>query len=323
MLVMAIVNFIYPEDLKSPYPIQQCRGEGYLAVSSKHQIYYALYGNPEGLPVVILHGGPGMGSSDKLTRYFDLTRFNVIMFDQRGAMRSKPFACMEENTTWDLIEDIEKLRKHLSIDRWVVFGGSWGSLLAILYGEEYPQSCVGFILTGVFLGREKDINLFSQKGKTYQDFISLFPEEERKDLLSASYSRVMDPDPEVHMPIARAFFQYIFASTIYTKNPSIAESLSKNDQLSLSMSRAVFHYAVHKLFLSPDQALSQIGNISHLPGFIIQGQSDINCPCDQAKLLHERWKNSHLWLIEEGGHAGEDPNSVSSLIKATEMFLGR
>jgi pimeloyl-ACP methyl ester carboxylesterase len=142
------------------YPIQAPYQEGYLRVSDKHEIFYALYGNPQGIPAVVLHGGPGIGCTEALSSFFDLTRFHLIMFDQRGAMRSKPFACMEENTTQHLIQDIERLKEHLHIDKWIVFGNSWGSLLAILYGERYPNSVHGFILQGVFLGREEDLPLF-------------------------------------------------------------------------------------------------------------------------------------------------------------------
>lgn len=321
---LGITTFINAAaDLRTAYPIEPPRQEGYLQVSEKHQIFYALYGNPTGIPVVILHGGPGMGCNDRFSRFFDLDRFNVVMFDQRGAMRSKPFACMEENTTQYSIEDIEKLRKYLGIKQWVVFGGSWGSLLGVLYGEAYPESCIGFVLTGIFLGREQDIQLFGKRGDLYQEFIRHFSQEEQKDLLAASYLRIIDPDPKEHMIIARAFFHYIMGSTIYTKNSTTTESLLKNDQLTLSMSRAVLYYAKHQLFLSPNQALSQMERIAHLPAIIIQGKSDLNCPPEQAQLLHQQWENSCLWLIEEGDHSGDDPASIDALIRATDSFAKR
>jgi proline iminopeptidase len=302
------------------YPIESPRQEGYLQVSDKHQIFYSLYGNPSGIPVVVLHGGPGMGCSDKPSRYFDLHRFNVVMFDQRGAMRSKPFACMEENTTQHLIDDIEKLRKFLEIERWVVYGGSWGSLLGILYGETHPDSCTGFVLSGIFLGREQDIQLFSKRGDSYEQFISLFSDDEQKHILAASYTKVMNPDPKYHLPVARAFFRYIMTSTIYTKNSASVESLLKDDRLALSMSRAVLHYAVHSLFLSPNQALSRIDRVSHLPAIIVQGNEDLNCPPEQALLLHEQWKNSQLKLIENCGHSCDDSAMTSALIEAIESL---
>jgi len=310
------------KDFKTAYPIHSARQEGYLQVSDKHQIFYALYGNPSGVPVVVLHGGPGMGCSDRFSRFFDLDRFNVVMFDQRGAMRSKPFACMEENTTQQSLGDIEKLRTHLGIKRWVVFGGSWGSLLGILYGEAYPESCLGFVLTGIFLGREQDIQLFSKRGEAYQCFLQHFSDEEQCNLLSSSYQRIMSLDPKEHMIVARAFFRYIMASTIYTQDQSVVESLLKDDRLVLSMSRAVLHYANHRLFLYPNQALLEIQHVSHLPAVIIQGRSDLNCPSEQAELLHQHWKNSTLCLIEEGGHSGDDPATVDALINASDQFAG-
>jgi proline iminopeptidase len=307
-------------DLSTSHPAQLPRQEGYLQVSDTHQIFYAVYGNPTGIPVVVLHGGPGMGCKDKPSPIFDLHRFNVIMFDQRGAMRSKPFACMEDNTTQLLIEDIEKLRCFLGIEKWVVFGGSWGSLLGVLYGEAHPNACIGFVLSGIFLGREQDLQLFREKGAAYREFVSLFSKEEQRDVLTASYERVLSPDPEKHMSLARAFFRYIMLGTIYTQNSAAAEPLLKDDRLALSMSRATLHYAHHQLFLAPNQALSQIDRISHLPAIIVQGAEDLNCPPEQAKLLHQHWKNSQLFLIEEGGHAADDSATTTALINAIESF---
>lgn len=301
-------------------PIGSPRQQGYLQVSDKHQIFYALYGDPAGIPVVVLHGGPGMGCSDKPSPIFDLHRFNVVMFDQRGAMRSKPFACMEDNTTQLLIEDIEKLRRFLNIKKWVVFGGSWGSLLGILYGEAHPDACIGFVLSGIFLGREEDVQLFREKGKAYQEFISLFSEADQQDLLAASYQKVMNPDPKINLPIARAFFRYIMLSSIYTKNPARVESLLEDDQLALSMSRAAIFYAQHRLFLAPNQVLSQIDRVSHLPAIVIQGADDLNCPPEQAKLLHQHWKNSQLRLVEGSGHSSDDSAMTTALSNAFKFF---
>lgn len=301
-------------------PAKPAHKEGYLQVSDIHQIFYSTFGNPEGIPVVVVHGGPGMGCGDKPSPIFDLNRYNVVLFDQRGAMRSKPFACMEDNTTQLLIEDIETLRRFLGIKKWVVYGGSWGSLLGILYGEAHPESCIGFVLSGIFLGREQDIQLFREKGEPYQEFLSLFPVNEQHDVLTACYERVMSQDPNEHLPIARAFFRYIMISSIYTKNPAAVDFLFKDDRLALSMSRAVLFYAHHQLFLRPNQALSQIDRVSHLPLIIVQGASDLNCPPNQAKLLHQYWKNSQLQLIERCGHSSDDSAMTVALKKAIESF---
>lgn len=319
--IILILGFnMYGLEIDSSYPIELPRQEGYLKVSNKHEIFYSLFGNPQGIPVVILHGGPGMGCSSKNCRFFDLHKFNVIIFDQRGAMRSKPFACMEENTTQNLIQDLEKLRRFLSIEKWVVFGGSWGSLLGILYGEEHPDSCLGFVLSGIFLGREQDIQLFRKKGTAYLEFISLFSEDEKKDLLASCYLRIMDSDEKVHLPLARAFFRYIMSSTIYTNNQAKVESLSEDDRLVLSMTRAVFYYAMNHLFISPNQAILQINKVAHLPAFIIQGSDDLNCPSEQAELLHQHWKNSHLKIINGSGHSSDDSAMENAIIEAINCF---
>lgn len=298
--------------------------DGYLPVSEKHQLYYSTYGNPNGIPVVVLHGGPGLGCTDSLARFFNLDRFLVVMFDQRGAMRSKPFACMNENTTQDLIEDIEALRKHLGIERWVVFGGSWGSLLGVVYGQAYPESCLGFLLRGVFLGRENDIRLFCVNEETtspaHHDFLLHIPEKERGDLLAASYKKIMDPDPGVHMDFARAFMRYHLTRTTASPNPAVIEKVLQDGQLTLSMVRAVLHYANHRLFLYPNQVLSEMDKIAHLPCIIVHGSQDINCLPEQARLLHQNWLNSRLWLIDTGGHSADDPAIAPALAEATDAI---
>lgn len=300
------------------YPIESPRQEGYLSVSDMHTLYYATYGNPRGLPILILHGGPGAGCSDAMTRFFDLTRFYVVMFDQRGAMRSKPFACMEENTSQDLIEDIEKLRTHLGIKQWVIFGGSWGSLLGLIYGETYPHSCKGFILRDIFLARPHDLLLFeNSSGKAYEDLLTLIPQEEKCDILQACLKQVMNQDPSVHLPLAHAFLRYYAERTHFP----LTEASLQNDRIVLSLSRAILHYFSHSFFLSPNQALLQVNAIAHIPAILIHGGKDMNGASEQAYMLHEYWTNSLLWVVEQGGHAGEDPATELTLIKATRKFL--
>lgn len=298
------------------------RHEDYLRVSEVHELYYALYGNPEGIPVVVLHGGPGLGTNDGFCNSFDLKKYNVVMFDQRGAMRSKPFACMDDNTTQDCIGDIDKLRKHLGIDSWVVFGGSWGSFLGVLYGQEHPKRCLGFVLRGIFLGRPQDNNFFiKEKGfeDLYEEFTLNFPEEERHDLLAASYKRVMDPDPKVHMHIARAFTRFRLISANCIPYPTYLDKLLQNDQQVLSLSRAALYYSFHNMFIESDQVLSHMDPISHLPAIIIQGNADRATHPEQALLLNQNWGNSRLWMID-AGHSAEDPTIAEALFKATETM---
>ncbi|NGX48111.1 MAG: Proline iminopeptidase [Chlamydiae bacterium] len=308
------------------YPIHSPSNEGYLKVSKKHEIFFATYGNPDGIPVIFLHGGPGAGCNDTFSRFFDLNHWYLVMFDQRGAMRSRPYACMEENTTQNHIEDIESLRKHLNISQWVVFGGSWGSVLAILYGQAHASACLGFILRGIFLGREQDYkHLFYKMGEQYPEaykkFLSYFPVEERDDLIHACYRRIMDPNPEIHMGVARAINKFNSIGLFSPPNPKAIDMLLQNDQLILSMERAFCFYSKNQFFLEENQVLSHMNKIVHLPAIIVHGQKDAICLFEQAQLLHQSWKNSELQIIEEGGHSSEDPLIASALIKATDAFI--
>jgi proline iminopeptidase len=307
------------------YPISKPREEGLLKASETHTLFYALYGNPDGIPVIVLHGGPGAGCMDMLCQSFDLSHYNVIMFDQRGAMRSEPFGCMEENTPEHTIADIETLRNHLGIKKWVVFGGSWGSLLGMLYGEAHPESCIGFILRGVWLGRKEDFShLLYGMGKTfpeaYQPVINYIPKEEHHDLISAYYRRVFDPDPEVHMAAARIFMRFDFTCSTHLPSPAYLERIMQNDKLVLSVAKAFFYYAMHDFFLKPNQILSHMERVSHLPAIIINGRYDTICPPEMAYSVHQNWANSKLWIIPEGGHTANELPIGSALCSATDVF---
>lgn len=309
--------------LHSSYPIEPPHTEGYLRVSEKHQIFYATYGNPKGVPIVVLHGGPGLGCNDALTRFFDLTRWHVVMFDQRGAMRSTPFASMDENTTQHSIEDIERLRKHLNIKQWAIFGWSWGSCLALAYGQSYPDTCLGFVLQGIFLGRDQDIRFFKDmtlSKKAYDEFLPVIPKEERHDLPTACYSRIMNPNPDTHMGIAKALMRYQFASAPSPTDPEVVESVLKNEQFVLSFMRAFLHYAYHGCFLKPDQILSNIQRVDHLPAVIVHGTADTVCFPEQAHLLHSRWKKSTLWMIDGAGHSQKEPSIADAIVAATNLL---
>jgi proline iminopeptidase len=308
------------------YPIAQPREQGFLKVSKIHTLFYAVYGNPKGIPVVILHGGPGAGCNDALSRFFDLDRWNVVMFDQRGAMRSEPFCCMEENSPQHSIADIEMLRKHLGIEKWVVFGGSWGSTLAILYGQEYPEQCTGFILRGIFLGREQDyLHLFYGMGKifpeAYASFLNYIPQEERNDLLSAYYRRIFDPNPDIQLQAARAFMHFDAVCSTHLPDPQGVERLIHNDRLILSMTKAAFYYVMNRFFLEPNQILSRMHKVAHLPAIIIHGRWDaIDLP-EMAYSLYQNWDNSTLWMMTQGGHSANDPAIAQALAKASDLFI--
>lgn len=307
-----------------PFSVEKPLSEGYLQVSEKHSLYYATYGNPQGIPVVVLHGGPGVGCGDHYTRFFDLNRWRVVMLDQRGVMRSKPFACMEENTTQELIHDIEKLKEHLNITQWVVFGHSWGSCLGLLYAEEFPKSCLGFILEGIFLGREQDIGFFRNLGKrslsAYEELLRHFSEEEQKDIQQACYQKIMDPDPVIHNAMARALLRYQMLNALHPPSPEIVEQVLSDERFALSFVRAFVYYAVHSCFLRPNQVLEEIKSIADLPAIIVQGSEDLVCPLSQASALHALLKNSQLWVIEGAGHSIKEPLIAEGLMKATERW---
>jgi proline iminopeptidase len=316
-------NFDHPD-----FPTSAPLKEGMLKVSTLHSIYYAIYGNPKGIPVVVLHGGPGVGCSDSMSRFFDLNRWKVVMFDQRGAMRSTPFGCMEENTTQLLIEDIELLRKHLGIEAWLIFGGSWGSTLGILYGETYPERCLGFILRGIFLARKHDdLHLVYGMGKifpeAYEAFIEFIPKEERGDLKKAYSRRIMNPDPKIHMPAAHAFMKFDLVCSTHVPNPEFINKQLSNNKAVMSMTKTFFHYANHDFFLKQNQVLSDLMKVSHLPAIIVHGRWDVITLPEMAYSLHRSWENSMLWMVPLGGHSTTESAIARALATATDRFADK
>lgn len=331
LLFQSLLGFECPHqveerhDQETPYPVTAPFHQGMLQVSDTHVLPYAVYGNPQGIPVLIIHGGPGGGCTDNLTRFFDLSVWKVIMFDQRGGMRSSPRGELAGNTPQNSVEDIEKLRKHLQVDRWVLFGGSWGSTLAILYGETHPERCKGFILRGVFLGREEDVQHVVEGMKVfYPDahaaFAAYIPQEERSNLFEAYYRRVMDPQKEIHLPAAKAFMEYDTKCATLVPDADSVEAIKRNDELSLNLAKTFLHYAKNHFYLFQNQLLEQTPRVSHLPCLIIQGRYDVICPPIGAYALFQKWDNSTLWMVSLGGHAASEPPFTSSLISGTDLF---
>jgi len=323
------IEFPHSQELgsfdKPVYPTVKAREEGFLKVSDLHSIFYSVYGNPSGIPVVILHGGPGGGCSDTMVQSFDLTKWNVIMFDQRGAMRSEPFGCMEENSPQHSVSDIEALRKHFGITQWLVFGGSWGSSLAVLYGQAHPEACLGFVLRGVWIVNEPGyLHLFYGMGKifpeSYQSMVSHIPEEERDDLLSAFHRRVFDSDPEVQLAAARAFMRFDAICATHLPNPKFVEGMVQNDKLVLGVMKTFCHYAKNRFFLRENQMLSDMDKIAHLPAIMVHGRYDAICLPENAYSLHKAWTNSMLWMIPDGGHSPSDQSMGRALVAATDLF---
>ncbi|MEN9202270.1 MAG: prolyl aminopeptidase [Thermostichus sp. DG_1_5_bins_95] len=312
--------------LRELYPPIQPYDQGRLAVSPLHTIYYEQCGDPAGKPVVFLHGGPGGGIDPVYRQYFDPKRWRVVLFDQRGCGRSQPYGELRENTTWDLVADIEKLRRYLQIERWVVFGGSWGSTLALAYGQTHPQSCLGFILRGIFLLRSLEIRWFYQAGASYlfpeawQHFLELIPVEERGDLLAAYHRRLTDADPAVRLQAARAWSIWEASTSKLIPSSDLIERFGQGE-FAEAFARIECHYFIHRGFLDPeDQLLRDVGRIRHLPGVIVQGRYDVVCPPISAWELHQAWPEAEFQVIPDAGHSITEPGIRSALIEATDRL---
>lgn len=309
------------DDLFPEIPFRQ---SGFLEVGEGHRLYWEESGNPSGMPVVFLHGGPGSGTSPAQRRFFDPQAWRIVLFDQRGAGRSTPHASLQANTTPHLVADIEQLRTHLGIDRWMVFGGSWGSTLALAYGQAHPQHCLGFMLRGIFLGRPSEVEWFmSGVRMLYPDawrrFAEVVPEVERGDLLSAYCARLFDPRPEVHMPAARSWSRYEAACSALVPDPrQLAEM--ENDHHSLSLARIEAHYFENRLFLPPEGLLAGMHRLADHPAIIVQGRYDVICPMASADALARAWTGAELVVVPDAGHAAMEPGIRRALVRATERM---
>lgn len=305
-------------------PTAQPYEEGYLQVSPLHQIYYAQFGNPQGVPVLCVHGGPCAGCMNTWTAFFDLSFYRVIMFDQRGAIRSRPLAEMKDNTPQFSVEDMETLRKHLQIDKWILFGGSWGSTLSILYGETHPSRVIGFVLRGIFLGRQTDYEhlFYGMRAifpEAWEEMVRLIPKEERSNLIESIYKRVMDPDPTVHLPMAHAFMRYDTICGTYLPNLQLVHNQDLDDRSALSCTRGFVYYSMNRFFLSENQLLNQIERIAHLPAILIHGRHDVICLPQNAYDLHQKWPNSELWFVPDAGHFSTETSLAKGLKEAMDQ----
>ncbi len=299
---------------------------GFLQVSDLHRVYYEQVGRRDGRKVVFLHGGPGGGLDPDYRRYFDPARWHVTLFDQRGCGRSTPFAELRENTTWDLVADMERLREHLGIERWVVFGGSWGSTLALAYAQAHPERCLGLILRGIFLLRRKELLWFYQDGasalfpEAWEQYLRPIPEVERGDLMGAYHRRLTSPDGSVRAEAARAWSIWEGSTSRLLPDPQLIQHFG-GDEFALAFARIECHYFVHGAFLRSDtQLLDDVPRIAHLPGVIVQGRYDVVCPATSAWALHTRWPGSRLVLVPDAGHSLKEPGIRSALVEATDAF---
>lgn len=306
------------------YPQLEPRRSGMLAVDEMHTLYWEESGNPEGIPVLYLHGGPGSGSSPSQRRFFDPAKYRIVLFDQRGAGKSTPLGEYRQNTTQLLVEDIEKLRALLGIKNWLIFGGSWGSTLALAYSETYPQYCLGLVLRGIFLCTKAEVDWFVNGMRNFypevhERFASYIPAEERHDLLSAYSKRLFSDDPAVYTEAARNWSRYE-GSCLYLVPQAQAIADFESDSVSLGIGRLEAHYMRNGAFLEEDQLIQQVGKIRHLPAVIVQGRYDVICPAVSAWRLHQAWPEARYHVITEAGHSGMEYGIAAALVKATDEF---
>lgn len=312
--------------MRELYPAIQPYQKSNLKVSDIHTIYYEECGNPQGKPVVFLHGGPGGGIISIYRQYFDPQKWRIILFDQRGCGRSIPHAELNQNTTWDLVNDIEKLRVHLNIENWVVFGGSWGSTLALAYSQTHPQSCTGLILRGIFMVRSKEINWFYQEGasnifpEAWEEYLKPIPLEERGDLVSAYYQRLTSADQKVRLEAARAWSIWEASTSKLIQDPNLMQSFGDSN-FAVAFARIECHYFTNKCFLEhEEQLLTNIDKMRHIPGVIVQGRYDVVCPMVSAWELHKAWPEADFIVVPDAGHSVSEPGIKDALIRATDKF---
>ena len=299
---------------------------GHLALDARHRMYWEEAGNPHGPPILFLHGGPGAGATPAHRRFFDPSFWRIVIFDQRGGGRSTPLGAVEDNSPADLVGDIERLRRELGIARWVVFGGSWGSTLALHYAETHPERVRGLILRGIFLCRASEIDWFLYGMRTvfpeaWRAFAGLLPEAERGDLLANYYRRLIDPDPRVHMPAARAWSVYEGACSTLLPNPETVAAFGE-DRLAIGLARIEAHYFTWHLFPPEHDLVARIGGIRHLPAVIVQGRYDMVCPIRSADELARAWPEAEYVIVRDAGHSAMEPGIREQLVLATERAKG-
>jgi proline iminopeptidase len=298
-----------------------------LPVSDVHRLHVEECGRPDGLPVVFVHGGPGAGCEPWHRQFFDPDVYRIILFDQRGCGRSVPHADLTGNNTAALVADMEAIRNLLGIERWVVFGGSWGSTLGLVYAETHPERVLGLILRGIFLCRPRDIHWFYQEGASYllperwEEYLAPVPEEERTDLVGAYYRRLTGSDEISRMAAAKAWSLWEAHASNLLPKPAVVNHFG-NPHTALSLARIECHYFMHDSFLEPDQILKHAGRLAGIPGVIVHGRYDVVCPAEQAWALHRAWPEAHLHMIPDAGHSALEPGIVDALVTATiEMAM--
>ena len=312
--------------MRELYPEIQPYNEGMLKVSDLHTIHFEESGNPNGKPVIFLHGGPGGGIEPVYRQYFDPEKWRIIIFDQRGCGKSTPFAELRENTTWDLVADIEKLREFLKVDRWVVFGGSWGSTLSLAYSETHPDRVLGLILRGIFMLRQSELIWFYQIGashifpEAWEEYLKPIPLNERHDMITAYYCRLTHKDETIRLKAARAWSVWEGSTSKLYQNQNMMHSFEQ-DRFAEVFARIECHYFINKGFLEHENwLLDNVDKIRDLPAVIVQGRYDVVCPMTSAWDLHTRWPEADFHVIPDAGHSMTEPGIRSKLIEYTDKF---
>ncbi|MCW8916649.1 MAG: prolyl aminopeptidase [Magnetovibrio sp.] len=297
---------------------------GMLNVGDGHALYYEESGNPKGLPVVFLHGGPGAGTVPSQRRYFNPDIYRIVLFDQRGCGHSTPYASLHNNNTDNLVNDMEHLRHHLGIDQWLVVGGSWGTTLALAYGTRHANRCLGFILRGIFLGTNEEVDWFlNQMGRFFPEFFNAFSNHVgglTGDALFEAYCALLfNPDPNKHLPAARAWATYesLCSTLLPHSKPHASPSF---DHYALTLARIEAHYFKNKLFLGPGELLDKLPVITHLPAVIVQGRYDVVCPFQTAHTLYNAWPNADLVVVSDAGHSGMEPGIAQAITRAADVL---
>ncbi|MEK9726051.1 MAG: prolyl aminopeptidase [Rhodospirillaceae bacterium] len=305
------------------YPVIDPYDHGMLDVGDGHSMYWEQSGNPKGQPVVFLHGGPGAGTTPNHRRFFDPAHYRIVLFDQRGAGRSEPYADVSNNRTDHLVRDIEVLRTLLGIDKWLVFGGSWGATLAMVYAIRPADRCLGLVLRGVFMGRQRELDWFldgirNVYPEAWQTFVEFLPPDERGAIQHAYYRRLMDPDPAVHGPAASAWNHYETQCSTFRHRPTSV--IGGSGAAALALARLEAHYFVNRIFLDEDEILTNIGVAAHLPACTVQGRYDMICPMVTAKALADAWPGMVLKVVDDAGHSAMEPGIRHGLVEATNQF---
>ncbi|HEX8070293.1 MAG TPA: prolyl aminopeptidase [Pyrinomonadaceae bacterium] len=312
--------------MRDLYPPIEPYDEGRLPVSPVHTLYYEQSGNPDGQPVVFLHGGPGGGTVPDYRRFFDPEAYRIVLFDQRGSGKSTPHASLEENTTWHLVDDIERLREHLGIESWHVFGGSWGSTLALAYAETHPARARSLVLRGIFLCRPREISWFYQEGASaiypdvWEQYLAVIPEAERGDMVSAYYRRLTSEDESERLAAARAWSIWEGSTSKLFPDPDFIAQFG-TDEFAVAFARIECHYFINNSFFETDNWLVEhVGAIRHIPAVIVQGRYDVVCPMMSAWELHRAWPEADLRVVPDAGHSALEPGIRSALVEATDRF---